>query len=217
MTKIKICGLFRDEDIEFANEAGPDYAGFVFAPSRRQVSPRRAGQLRARLREGIIPVGVFVNAPADEIISLYDRGIIAMAQLHGGEGRPYIAALKERRALPLIRAVLIEGRDGLRGEDIAAGQDLVSPQGGPDFLLFDHGKGGTGQAFDWGLLKDMPEPGIFSSSCFLAGGIGMHNIAEALAYRPYGIDVSSGAETHGIKDRVKMIRLVQKVREACYT
>ncbi|MDR2028404.1 MAG: phosphoribosylanthranilate isomerase [Treponema sp.] len=227
MTKIKICGLFRDEDIDSANEARPDYIGFVFAPSRRRVSPRRAARLRARLMGGIIPVGVFVNAPAEEIIALYDRGIIAMAQLHGGEDGAYIAALKGRSAVPVIRALRIETAEDLppgvccasriRSQKIHKYNRLLGGQGGragtPDFFLLDHGAGGTGRAFDWSLLKDVSGPGLFGSSCFLAGGIGIHNIEGALAYGPYGIDVSGGAETHGLKDRDKMIRLVQKVRE----
>jgi indole-3-glycerol phosphate synthase/phosphoribosylanthranilate isomerase len=214
ITKIKICGLFRDEDIDFANEAGPDYIGFVFAPSPRRVSAPRAERLRGRLAEGIIPVGVFVNAPADEIIALYEGGIIAMAQLHGGEDGAYIAALRARSAVPVIRALRIETKDDIAlGEpDQGSRQGAGGVAGAPDFFLLDHGAGGTGRAFDWTLLKDISGPGVFRSSCFLAGGIDMHNIEEALSYRPYGIDVSGGAETRGLKDRDKMIRLVQKVR-----
>jgi phosphoribosylanthranilate isomerase len=215
MTKIKICGLFRDEDIDFSNEAGPDYIGFVFAPSRRRVSAPRAARLRGRLAEGIIPVGVFVNAPVDEIVTLYEGGIISLAQLHGGEDGAYIAALKARSAVPVIRALRIEPGDvSVLGEqEPGAPQGAEGMAGAPDFFLLDHGTGGTGRAFDWTLLKDISGPGIFRSSCFLAGGIDMHNIEDALSYRPYGIDVSGGAETHGLKDRDKMIRLVQKVRE----
>jgi phosphoribosylanthranilate isomerase len=217
MAKIKICGLFRDEDIGFANEAAPDYIGFVFAPSRRRVSPRRAARLRERLGGGIIPVGVFVNAPAEEIISLYDRGIIAMAQLHGGEDRGYIAALKARRAIPVIRALRVEAGGMEGGGDIfPAGEGRLSPpgtEGAADYFLLDHGAGGTGRAFNWALLKALSGRDIFGASCFLAGGIDVYNIEEALSYGPYGIDLSGGAETQGLKDREKMIRLVQKVRE----
>jgi phosphoribosylanthranilate isomerase len=90
MTKIKICGLFRDCDIEYVNEARPDYAGFVFAESRRRVTTGHAGKLRERLAVDIKPVGVFVDAPAEDIAMLYSEGIIAMAQLHGGEDESYI-------------------------------------------------------------------------------------------------------------------------------
>ncbi|MDR0598444.1 MAG: phosphoribosylanthranilate isomerase, partial [Treponema sp.] len=83
MGKIKICGLFREDDIDFANDAAPDYAGFVFAPSRRQVSPAQAARLRERLRDGVVPVGVFVNAAAALVAALFRDGVVGMAQLHG--------------------------------------------------------------------------------------------------------------------------------------
>ncbi|MDR0585715.1 MAG: phosphoribosylanthranilate isomerase [Treponema sp.] len=220
--KIKICGLFRDEDIDYANEALPDYIGFVFVPqSRRRISPGRAAELRKKLRAEIVPVGVFVNADSAEIAALYRDGVIAAVQLHGGETDEYIGRLKERCDAPLIRA--------LRAEDIeasvrAAGPD--SPSGlsrfsGPaDYLLIDNGNGGTGQSFDWKLLDILRNPARRDGEShppvpfFLAGGIGLHNIDAALARRPYAVDISSGAETDGVKDREKILRLAEKVR-AC--
>jgi phosphoribosylanthranilate isomerase len=87
MAKIKICGLVREDDIAYVNEARPDYAGFVFAKSRRQVTTAHAAKLRERLAEGIVPVGVFVDAPPEDIGILYREGVIAIAQLHGHEDR----------------------------------------------------------------------------------------------------------------------------------
>jgi phosphoribosylanthranilate isomerase len=201
--KIKICGLFREDDIGFANEAGPDYVGFVFAPSRRQVSPAQAARLRERLRDGVAPVGVFVNADVDSIAALCRDGVISMAQLHGSENAAYIKALREASpALPVIKAVRAESREAV----------LKAAETGADYLLLDHGKGGTGESFDWALLdrgeflKALPVP------CFLAGGISVYNAEAALALKPFGIDVSSGAETGGLKDRDKMIRLVEIAR-----
>ncbi|MDR3161048.1 MAG: phosphoribosylanthranilate isomerase [Spirochaetaceae bacterium] len=201
MAKIKICGLFREEDIGFANEAGPDFVGFVFAPSRRQVSPSRAARLRERLREGIVPVGVFVNAPPALAAALYRDGIIAAVQLHGGEDGAAIAALREICAAPVIKAVAVRGpRDLARWEGVRGAA-------APDYLLLDNGGGGTGRRFDWSLMDGgVPLP------FFLAGGIDCEGVSGALSYRPYGIDVSGGAETGGIKDREKMIRLVRLVR-----
>ena len=115
MPKIKICGLFREADMDFANEAGPDFTGFVFAESRRRVSPVQAARLRSRLREGIIPVGVFVDSPAEEIAALYRDGLIGMAQLHGGEDAAYIRRLKTLSAsggaapVPVIKVLRIGG------------------------------------------------------------------------------------------------------------
>ena len=101
--KIKICGLFRSEDIDYVNEACPDYAGFVFAESRRKVSPEKAEGLRQKLKPGITPVGVFVNAPIAEIAALYRNGIIEIAQLHGAENEEYIKRLKEECNIPVIK------------------------------------------------------------------------------------------------------------------
>ena len=203
MGKIKICGLFREEDIDFANDAGPDYAGFVFAPSKHQVSPAQAARLRERLRDGVAPVGVFVNAAADLIAKLWREGVISLAQLHGDEDAASIAAIRDAcPALPVIKAVRAESR----------GAVLEAARTGADYLLLDHGTGGTGESFDWDLLaggeflKDLPVP------CFLAGGISVYNAEAALALKPFGIDVSSGAETGGVKDRDRMIRLVEIAR-----
>jgi len=183
--KIKICGLFREEDIAAANEAMPDYIGFVFAPSRRQITPARAACLRARLSPGITPVGVFVNSSIENIIALYEAGIISMAQLHGEENEDYIARLP----MPVIKAVKVH----------------ESRQTRADYLLLDSGAG-SGRAFDWTQIGQIERP------WFLAGGISLGNIDEAMRLRPYAIDVSSGAETDGLKTCAKMIALSERVR-----
>jgi phosphoribosylanthranilate isomerase len=186
MSRLKICGLFREEDIDAANEAMPDYIGFVFAQtSRRYVLPRQAERLRARLAPGIVPVGVFVNAPTAEIVALYRAGVIALAQLHGGEPEQAIARLP----LPVIKAIQVH----------------ESRQTQAPFLLLDSGAG-SGKPFDWARIGAMEKP------WFLAGGIALDNIDAALALQPYGVDVSSGAETNRQKDRAKMIALAKKVR-----
>jgi phosphoribosylanthranilate isomerase len=199
--KIKICGLFREGDIDYANEAMPDYGGFVFAPSRRQLTVTQAAALRVRLREGITPVGVFVDAPVESIAALYNEGTIALAQLHGHEDAAYIAALKRLCPAPLIKAVRITAGDNAQH---ALSMDAV------DFFLFDNGAGGTGQAFDWGILSDLTA--CLRKPYFLAGGLNGDNLAAALALKPFAVDVSSGAETNGVKDRCKMLSLVQQVR-----
>lgn len=200
MSKIKICGLFRERDIDFVNEAEPDYIGFVFAKSRRQVSEPEAFRLRKKLKDGIIPVGVFVNAPIEHIASLYRNQVIALAQLHGGEDEAYISALKALCPIPVIKVFSIESaRIGSKG---------WGPSGA-DYLLFDSGSGGSGKPFDWSLI----DPSGMQSRWFLAGGLNTDNIADALALNPYGVDVSSGVETDGVKDRNKIIPLVQLVRK----
>jgi phosphoribosylanthranilate isomerase len=221
MVKIKICGLFREEDIEYANEAGPDFIGFVFAPSRRQVGAAEAARLRRRLAPGIIPVGVFTRAPPEEIIRCYRDGLIDIAQLHGGEDNAYIRRIRElsagtgRGPIPVIRAMRVETASILRKGFASIPEDGDGPP--PDYLLFDQGGGGTGKAFDWTLLG--PEPGSPGGAAggpcrpwFLAGGICGDNLDRALSFAPFGIDVSSGAETGGVKDRIKMIELVKRTR-----
>jgi phosphoribosylanthranilate isomerase len=201
MAKIKICGLRREEDVDFANEAGPDLVGFVFAPSRRQVSPAQAARLRSRLREGILPVGVFVNPPAALAAALYRDGLIGAVQLHGAEDGAAIAALRSLCAVPVIKAVAVGAP-----EDIARWEGVCGAAA-PDYLLLDNGSGGTGRRFDWTLIGGgVPLP------FFMAGGIDGGTVRGALAYGPYGIDVSGGVETNGVKDRDKMIRLVRLVR-----
>jgi phosphoribosylanthranilate isomerase len=191
--KIKICGLFREQDIEYVNEALPDYAGFVFAPSKRQVSGELARELRSRLAEKIVPVGVFVNAPIEEIATLYRDGIISIAQLHGEEDEEYIKRLKEICDIQVIKAIKFSANSLLPAP--------YSPL--PDYFLLDSGAG-SGKTFDWNLLKTLK----FEKPWFLAGGINLDNITQAMALNPYAIDVSSGAETDGLKDREKILQLV---------
>ena len=195
MAKIKLCGLFRPEDIAAANEAKPDYIGFVFANSRRRVSFAQAAALREQLAPGILPVGVFVNADIAEICALYRAGVIAIAQLHGGESEDDILALKQACNVPILQALNIENAS------------QASPLA--EYHLYDHGSGGTGEQFDWRQLQNIKQ------DYFLAGGIGLHNIDEALSQNPFAIDISSGAETGGRKDREKMIALVERVRGRC--
>lgn len=197
MTKIKICGLFRDIDIDAVNEAEPDYIGFVFAHSRRQVTVAQAREMRSRLHPSIIPVGVFANAPAEQIVQLYQAQVIGMAQLHGQEDEAYIQYLKYLCDVPVIKAIRV---------NVAA--DILKQQlSAADYLLLDNGTGGTGKAFDWKLIPEMVKP------YFVAGGIVENNMNAALALLPFCIDVSSGAETDGFKDREKILRLVSRVRE----
>jgi phosphoribosylanthranilate isomerase len=128
MAKIKICGLFRNEDIEFVNLAKPDYVGFVFAgKSRRFVAPEFAAELSKKLNPDIVSVGVFVGADMDDIVGLFDKGVIRAAQLHGGESDEYIAELKKRREdLTVVRAISADNIPNGAREKAAFGADYVS-------------------------------------------------------------------------------------------
>lgn len=203
--KIKICGLSRFSDIMAVNEVIPDYIGFVFAESSRRVSVDKARQLKGVLDHRIQAVGVFVNAPIEEILSLAGRGrggepVIDMIQLHGDEDASYIRQLKNHTDLPVIKAIRV--RDSAQ---ILKAQDLPC-----DYLLLDTFTkgiyGGAGVRFDWNLIPKLTKP------FFLAGGIDSQNLEQAAESGPYCIDVSSGAETQGRKDRTKIADLVNRAR-----
>jgi phosphoribosylanthranilate isomerase len=207
-TKIKICGISRPADAGYINEATPDYAGFVFVPeSRRYVTPERAAELRAAIDPRVVTVGVFRDAEIPFVAGLVSDGTIGAVQLHGVEDDAYIMKLKEALAaahsanVPIIKAIRVEGAGSFACDYPA------------DFLLFDNGSGGTGERFDLGLLDAARAEGQRAERAFfLAGGIDIANIGEALAREPYGIDVSSGVETDGAKDKEKIIALVRVVR-----
>lgn len=205
MIKIKLCGLRRSEDIEAVNALLPDYAGFILAAGfRRTITLETAWQLRKKLAPGIRAVGVFVNNEIPWITELVKTGLIDVVQLHGRENIQYLKALRESLAAvgkpdtEIIKAFRIDSEE-------AAKAASYYPS---DHILVDSGTG-TGQVFDWELLKYLERPFI------LAGGLSADNIADALAVvKPYGVDVSSGIETDGVKDAAKMERFVCAVRTA---
>lgn len=199
MTKIKICGLSRPCDIEYVSEAKPDFCGFIInvPKSKRNVSPDTVRQLVKNLSPDVKPVGVFVNAPMDEIAALTEDGTLAYVQLHGKEDEAYIAALREKIHVPIIQAFKVSCP-----EDVAHAQ-----QSSADFILLDNGSGGTGKTFDWSHLRDITRPYI------LAGGLGPDNLGLAVSQlAPWGVDLSSGVETDGFKDKNKVLAAVQAVR-----
>ncbi len=201
MTKIKICGLSRLEDIQAVNEYLPDYVGFVFASSKRQVSVAKAQDLKNHLSEKIAAVGVFVNEELCRIKEIYDRGIIDLVQLHGDESAEYMDNLKKLIDAPLIKAIRIEGRQSLAAvEDCAADFILVDSSYGSAY-------GGSGHTFDWSLL-----PSPLGKRFFLAGGINLDNVNQAVALSAYCLDVSSGVETNGFKDPAKISNIIEQVR-----
>lgn len=200
MSKIKICGLSRACDIDAVNEAMPEYIGFVFAKSPRQISFIQAAVLKQRLDARITAVGVFVDAAVEIISALCQEGIIDMVQLHGSEDADYIKQLKKAVTVPIIKAVRVQNT-----KQIIEAQYIDC-----DYLLLDtwlkDKQGGSGHVFDWSLIPKLDKP------YFLAGGLNAANIREAAIHRPYCLDVSSGAETQGKKDRQKIIELVRLVR-----
>jgi len=199
MTKIKLCGLTRPEDIAVANELNPEYIGFVFAAkSKREVSPEKAVKLKAQLSPEIQAVGVFVNETPETVAGLLDAGIIDIAQLHGQEDETYIQHLRKLTNKPLIQVFCVTDAESLN----KAEKSLA------DLILLDSGSGGTGTAFDWTLLEKFERP------YFLAGGLDPDTVGNAVKrFRPYAVDVSSGIETAGKKDKQKMAAFVAAVRK----
>jgi len=190
VTKIKFCGLTRDEDIVYANELLPDYIGFVFVPqSRRYISPEKARILKKKLDVNIFTVGVFSNENPEIIGQLLNDGTLDMAQLHGDENAEYIKCLRTFTNKPLMQAFKIT-----RANDIELAKNSIA-----DLVLLDASEGGSGKVFDWTLIKN------FSRPFFLAGGLNIHNATDAVTeLQPYAVDVSSGIESNGYKDKVKM-------------
>jgi phosphoribosylanthranilate isomerase len=204
VTKIKLCGIRRPEDVAMVNRAQPDYAGFVFAPGRRQVTAEQAENLRRQLDPAIAAVGVFVKAPVEEAAALANRGTIQLIQLHGEEDEAYVKALRERTTAPIIRVIRVRGPESLRDLDrYDCDYFLLDTYSGIQF-------GGLGKTFDHSLLRQAR----FSRPFFLAGGLDADNVAAAIAgYSPFGVDTSSGIETAGTKDENKIRAFVSAVRK----
>lgn len=198
MTRIKLCGLSRLCDIKAANELMPEYIGFIFAEkSRRYVSPEQAAKLKEQLSKDIKSVGVFVNAKPEYIVDLLGSEMIDIVQLHGGESEEYINRLRKLTDKPIIKAFSVNGERDIEEANAS----------GTDYVLLDSGKGGTGTVFDWNLIRKINRP------YFLAGGFTVSNVGDAVEkLRPYAVDVSSGIETDGYKDRGKMEMFVKEVR-----
>ena len=198
MVKIKICGIKRLEDSEMVNRYKPDYIGFVFADAKRKVSHNLAKELRNNLDSDIIPVGVFVDSQQDEILKLFDDGIIEIAQLHGSESEQYILDLKKKTngELKIINAI-----EMTQEIDLLEYNDSNS-----DYLLLDSGKG-SGKTFDWSLIrKDIKK------EFFLAGGLNSENVTQAInEFNPYAIDLSSSLETDGFKDENKIKEIMEVI------
>jgi len=201
MTKIKICGLQRMEDITYVNKYLPEYVGFVFANSKRQVHDLQAKQMKAALAEGIQAVGVFVNEPIGHIIYLCKEHIIDVVQLHGDEDEIYINKLRTLIQNPIIKAIRVQTTE-----------QIEEMQGLPcEYLLLDtfvkNLYGGSGITFERDLIPKKCKP------FFLAGGLNKENIIEAIRdCEPFCVDFSSCVEIDGLKNEYKIKEIVGLIR-----
>ena len=208
--KVKMCGISKVETIPAVVEAKPDYMGLVFASSKRQVTVEQAKTLVEVLHKqckaqndtvSIKTVGVFVNETLDNLVTIANEANLDVVQLHGDEDEAFIQSLKERTNVEVWKAIQIRS-----AADAAAWIDSSA-----DMLLFDayhkDERGGTGDVFDWSCLDTFERPFM------LAGGIDSTNVARAIrTVRPYGIDISSGIETNGVKDDEKITAFTKIVK-----
>ena len=192
MTKVKICGLSTKEAVKTAVSAGADYIGFVFAPSKRQVTVEQATELAKFIPSHIQKVGVFVSPSRAELLEAVDKVGLDLVQVHGQVADD----LFEDLPCASIQAVQVDG-------------DGHVPNSQADYLLFDAPVAGSGQTFDWGRL-DTTE---LSQPFFIAGGLNEDNVEEAIQhFTPFAVDVSSGVETDGQKDHEKIRRFIERVK-----
>lgn len=202
MTKIKICGLKRMEDIEAVNCYKPEYIGFVFAKSKRQVTIEQAKNLKKALHPEIQAVGVFVNERIDTIKTICEEQVIDVIQLHGDEDISYIKMLRESVAAPIIKAIRVQSKEQIL-------EEMKLPV---EYLLCDtytkDAYGGCGETFSHEHIPDELQ------QYFLAGGLNSENITDIIRQTaPYCVDVSSGVETDGVKDAAKIKTFIHRVRE----
>lgn len=201
MSRIKICGLTREEDIDHVNELKPDYVGFVFATSKRQVTPKEAIKLIEKLDKGIKKVGVFVNPSMEEARRIAEACDLDVLQFHGEEKPEDIIGFPQ------------ETWKSFRIKDQESFRELEAYSVG-GYLLDTYVKGqqgGTGKAFDWNIDSNINK----NKMIILAGGLSPENVEEAVRkMKPHVVDVSSGVETDGYKDFEKIKKFIEKVRRS---
>ncbi|GLV65223.1 N-(5'-phosphoribosyl)anthranilate isomerase [Bacillus mycoides] len=200
--KVKICGITDVETAKRTCEYGADALGFVFAESKRKITPEQAKEIIEEIPAHVFKVGVFVNESVEVIQKIADECGLTHVQLHGDEDNHYIERLK----IPSIKAV-----------GVALEQDMErAKKYETDYMLFDSPKekfhGGNGKTFSWELLAHMPK--ALREKTILAGGLNIINIEEAIqTVQPYMVDVSSGVETEGKKDLKKIKQFIIKAKE----
>ena len=192
MTKVKICGLSTKEAVKTAVSAGADYIGFVFAPSKRQVTVEQATELAKIIPTNVNKVGVFVSPSRVDLLEAIEKVGLDLVQVHGQVADD----LFENLPCGSTQAVQVDGNGHV-------------PNSQADYLLFDAPVAGSGQTFDWGRL-DTTE---LAQPFFIAGGLNEDNVARAIQhFSPFAVDVSSGVETNGQKDYEKIRRFIEKVK-----
>ena len=213
MTRIKICGIRDKTHALAAVQAGVDFIGLVFAPSQRQVSPALAREIASAVKksnDATKVVGVFVNAPSSQVNELADFCALDWVQLNGDESWEYCRKVVR----PVIKAIRIDRQSPEElNADLSSGSRLLPAQG--FIALLDsrvEGKyGGTGESFNWNLAQKVAQ----GFPVIIAGGLDSKNVARLIKrVAPWGVDVSSGVETGGVKDTSKIEAFIGAVRKA---
>lgn len=196
MTKIKICGVRRIIDIEYINELQPEYAGFVFAKSRRRVDKEEAFGLIKNISEYIEKVGVFVDEDPIKVLQIAEKLKLHVLQFHGNETQEYINKFKGYEIWKALKINSIESVNEIRNYEC-------------EKLLLDNSMPGSGESFKWELVVGK----VDAADIMLAGGLTNENVKRGIRQlKPYGVDVSSGVETQGFKDFDKIKEFIRKVR-----
>ena len=203
MTKIKICGMRRVDDILYVNTYHPDYAGFILSEGfKRTIGFDSFCELDSRLDKDIKRVGVFVNEPTESILKYYaDK--LDVIQLHGEENAEYIDKLRENCDCEIWKAVRAKyADDNAKADALPVHKLLIDSFSAGNY-------GGTGKRVDLDIFSQVN----ISKPFFLAGGLNEENVCEAMEkVQPYGVDFSSSVETDGFKDENKIKRIVETIR-----
>ncbi|WP_107838282.1 phosphoribosylanthranilate isomerase [Metasolibacillus meyeri] len=202
MTMVKICGLKMPEHVETAVQAGADFVGFVFAPSKRRIAVEEAKELAKQIPTNVKKVGVFVNEDAETIRTIAETVPLDYIQYHGDETNDFIQQI----GLPALKAFSVHNADDVK----------KAAAFGVDYYLFDAPgtdfRGGSGHTFDWSLLEEASIP---SEKVIVAGGLTVDNVAEAIQFfQPVAVDVSSGVERDGVKDSALIQAFIHNAKGA---
>ncbi|MFJ7972432.1 phosphoribosylanthranilate isomerase [Psychrobacillus sp. NPDC096389] len=197
MTKVKICGLMEKEHVAVAVEAGADAIGFVFAPSKRQITVEKAQELAKDIPSTVLKIGVFVNPTKEELEKAYYEVPLDLIQFHGNESPDFVQSAN----YPSIKALSIRNE-----EDVERAKQYET-----DFFLFDAPQAGSGITFDWQLMQGNEVP---QEKVILAGGLNAENVVEAIQrVKPHMVDVSSGVERNGVKDNEKIRTFINAAKD----
>jgi len=213
MTKVKICGISDRKHAIAAAEAGADFIGMVFAESKRQVTSQQAKEIVNAVKQAsnaVKTVGVFVNTPADEINRIARNCGLDIVQLSGNEPWGYCVDIEK----PVLKAIHVQGQSEEEINPTTVFEAEHISNNNVHIVLLDtyvEGRyGGTGKSFDWNLVKSLSR----NYPVMVAGGLTPDNVKQAIEKtQPWGVDVSSGVETDGVKDIAKIVKFIDEAKK----